>query len=187
VGWQWFGRIAGAELIGAAHYGMAQINKGRFTADVSGDEVVVFIIGMRVNKPWKLGKWLPVFVAMPKMLRYLQQHPDKGLLGYRQGATFIVQYWRSFEDLERFARDRDDPHLEPWRHYVRHVGNSGDVGVWHETFRTKVSDIETIYTNMPTAGLAKFTGGAVPVALKGHSAAKRIGIRETDDVAVPVP
>jgi Domain of unknown function (DUF4188) len=165
---------------------MAQINKGRFTADVSGEEIVVFIIGMRVNKPWKLTKWLPVFVAMPKMLKYLSLHPDKGLLGYRQGATFIVQYWRSFEDLERFARDRDDPHLEPWRRYVRHVGTSGDVGVWHETFRTKVADIETIYANMPTAGLAKFTGGAVPVSAKGHSAAKRIGFRDADDVAVPV-
>ncbi|HEY2301468.1 MAG TPA: DUF4188 domain-containing protein [Acidimicrobiales bacterium] len=166
---------------------MAQINEGRFTADLDGDEVVVFLIGMRVNKPWRIHKWWPVFTAMPKMLRYLAAHPEKGLLGYRQGATFMVQYWRSFEDLDRFARDRDDPHLEPWRRYVREVGNSGDVGIWHETFRAKVGDIETIYTNMPTAGLAKFSGGAVPVARKGQSAAKRIGYREVDDVAVPVP
>jgi len=62
----------------------------------------------------------------------------------------------------------------------------GDVGVWHETFRTKVSDIETIYANMPTCGLAKFSGGAIPVGRKGQSAAKRIGFREADDVAVPV-
>jgi hypothetical protein len=165
---------------------MAQINKGRFTADVGGDEVVVFIIGMRVNKPWKVRRWLPIVLAMPKMLRYLAQHPEKGLLGYRQGATFIVQYWRSFEDLDRFARNQDDPHLEPWRRFVRHVGSSGDVGIWHETFRTKVTDIETIYTNMPTAGLAKFCGGAVPVAAKGHSAAKRLGFRDTDEIAVSV-
>jgi hypothetical protein len=164
---------------------MAQINKGRFTADVAGDEVVVFIIGMRVNKPWRVRTWLPVFLAMPKMLRYLSQHPEKGLLGYRQGGTFIVQYWRSFEDLDHFARNKDDPHLEPWRRFVRHVGSSGDVGIWHETFRTKATDIETIYTNMPTAGLAKCSGGAVPVGGKGNSAAKRIGFRETDEVAVP--
>jgi hypothetical protein len=24
---------------------------------------------MRINKPWKLHKWLPVFRAMPKMIR----------------------------------------------------------------------------------------------------------------------
>ena len=35
---------------------MAQVQKGRFTADTSslGDEVVVFLIGMRINKPWKV-------------------------------------------------------------------------------------------------------------------------------------
>ncbi|HEX9529613.1 MAG TPA: DUF4188 domain-containing protein [Acidimicrobiales bacterium] len=166
---------------------MAQINQGRFTADLDGDEIVVFLIGMRVNKPWKVRKWLPVFLAMPKMLRYLTEHPEKGLLGYRQGLTVVVQYWRSFEDLDRFARNGDDPHLEPWRKFVRAVGSSGDVGIWHETFRAKVAEIETIYTNMPTAGLAKFTGGAVPVGRKGNSAAKRIGFRDTDDVAVPAP
>ena len=163
---------------------MKTINEGRFTADIDGDEVVVFLIGMRVNRPWKIRTWLPVARAMPKMLKYLDEHPEKGLLGYRQGPSLIVQYWRSFDHLERFARDADDPHLEPWRRFVREVGNSGDVGIWHETFRVKVSDIETIYTNMPTSGLAKFTGGPVPVATKGNSAARRIGHRTTDDVAV---
>ncbi len=97
---------------------MAHIRQGRHTADLqaAGGEVIVFLIGMRINKPWKLRQWFPVFVAMPKMLSYLQQHPDKGLLGYRQSLfpeLFIVQYWRSFADLERFARNPDDPHLEP--------------------------------------------------------------------------
>jgi hypothetical protein len=97
----------------------------------------------------------------------------------------MVQYWRSFEDLDRFARNQDDPHLQPWRRCLRHVGSSGDVGIWHETFHTKVTDIETIYTNITTAGLAKCSGGAAPVAVKGHSAAKRIGFRDTDEIAAP--
>ena len=52
---------------------MAAVQKGRFTADVSslGDEVIVFLIGVRINKPWKVRAWWPVFVAMPKMLKYL--------------------------------------------------------------------------------------------------------------------
>ena len=49
-----------------------------------GDEVDDFLIGMRVNKPWKVHAWWPVFVAMPRMLKYLAEHPDKGLLGYEQ-------------------------------------------------------------------------------------------------------
>ena len=113
---------------------MAHMRKGRHTADLqaAGDEVVVFLIGMRINKPWKFREWFPVMVAMPKMLRYLQQDPDKGLLGYRQSVfpdVILVQYWRSFADLERFARNPDDPHLEPWRQFNRAVKASGDVGI----------------------------------------------------------
>ena len=65
---------------------MRQVQNGRFTADVSslGDEVIVFLIGMRINKPWKVNAWWPVFVAMPKMLKHLEEHPEKGLLGYQQ-------------------------------------------------------------------------------------------------------
>ena len=56
---------------------MAEVQKGRLTADASslGDEVIVFLIGMRINKPWKVRVWWPVFVAMPKMLKYLCSTP----------------------------------------------------------------------------------------------------------------
>ena len=46
---------------------MAQVIGSRMSVEMEG-EFVVFLIGMRVNKPWKLHKWLPVFLAMPKML-----------------------------------------------------------------------------------------------------------------------
>ena len=38
---------------------VAQVRKGRHMADLSsaGDEIVVFLIGMRINKPWKPAKW----------------------------------------------------------------------------------------------------------------------------------
>ena len=169
---------------------MASIRKGRHTADLAalpGDELVVFLIGMRVNRPWKVAGWWPVFTAMPRMLRYLEQHPEKGLLGYHQAflpAPMIVQYWRSFADLERFARDRDDPHLEPWRQFNRRVGDNGDVGIWHETYRVRARDIETIYGNMPSHGLASAVG-MVPIGRGRDSAAARIGARPDDDPALP--
>lgn len=169
---------------------MSRIRPGRHTADLgaAGDEVVVFLIGMRINRPWKLRQWLPVFVAMPTMLRYLQQHPDKGLLGYRQSLfpeTFIVQYWRSFADLERFARNPDDPHLEPWRQFNRLVKASGDVGIWHESYRVRCTAIETIYSNMPPVGLSKALG-MIPVRRGQDTAAARIGARPTDEPPVPI-
>lgn len=50
---------------------MSEIRASRYTADLTdlGDEVVVFLIGMRVNRPWMVAQWWPVFTAMPKMLR----------------------------------------------------------------------------------------------------------------------
>lgn len=168
---------------------MTDVRAGRYTADLSnaGDEIVVFLIGMRVNKPWKLSRWWPVFTAMPKMLRYLKEHPEKGLLGYQQAllpAPMLVQYWRSFADLERFARDSDDPHLEPWREFNRRVGASGDVGIWHETFRVKTAAIETIYGNMPPTGLGAAVD-LVQIRRGRDSAAARIGASDADDPALP--
>ena len=168
---------------------MAEVFKGRYTADVSqlGDEVVVFLIGMRINNPLKVGLWWPVFTAMGKMLKYLSQHPDKGLLAVRTAffpEILLAQYWRSFEDLERFARDKDDPHLEPWRQFNRKIGKSGDVGIWHETYRVKTKDIESIYGNMPIGGLAT-ASALIPIQRGKDSAAARIGDAEDDKPALP--
>lgn len=166
---------------------MSTIRTGRHTADLTGlgDEVVVFVIGMRVNRPWRVAEWWPVFTAMPTMLRYLEQHPEKGLIGFRQAifpAPIVVQYWRSFADLERFAGDRDDPHLESWRRFNRRVGASGTVGIWHETYRVRTSDLETIYINMPPSGLA--TAGMLP--LHGRdSAAARLGLPREEPLPTP--
>ena len=136
---------------------MAKVHKGRYTAGMDG-EFVVFLIGMRFNKLWKVHRWMPVFVAMPKMLRVLQKNPDRGLLNARlswAGRTITtIQYWRSFEHLERFARDANDPHLAPWRKFNKKIGASGDVGVFHETFKVQPGNFESIYSNMPTMGLA---------------------------------
>jgi Monooxygenase af470-like len=161
------------------------VHRGRFTADIDGD-FVVFLIGMRFNAPLKVHKWWPVFVAMPKMLRVLAQHPELGCLGTQSWigrTTVIVQYWRDFESLDRFARDKDLPHLEPWRQFNRRVRASGDVGIWHETFKVPAGGYEAVYGNMPVFGLAR-AGAHVPVGRRGQSAASRIGAAAIDEPAV---
>ena len=164
---------------------MATIHPGRFTADVSSvvgpdgepvDEFVVFVIGMRINKLWKVHKWAPVAASMGPMIKELMTHPHKGLLGVRSmfgRTTTMIQYWRSFDDLERFARDGDGPHLAAWRAFNAKVGSSGDVGVYHETYKIKAADYECVYVNMPAMGLAAATSH-VPVARKGQAARDRI-------------
>lgn len=152
------------------------IHPGRFTARIEGD-FVVFIIGMRINRLWKVHRWMPVAAAMGPMLRELFTHPDKGLMAVRYGwsgrTVMLVQHWRSFEQLERFARDRDDPHLSAWRAFNRRVGSNGDVGIFHETYRVAAGAYEAIYSNMPVGGLAT-AGEHLPVASRGETARERI-------------
>ena len=123
------------------------------------EEIVVFLIGMRVNRAWKVRKWFPVAGAMTRMLKELYQHPEMGFLGAQMTlnfpTTFMVQYWRSFEDLAVYAGNRNALHLPAWREFNRRVGSGGDVGIWHETYRVPAGHYEAIYNNMPAFGLGK--------------------------------
>ena len=75
---------------GGTRHGTVQ--KGRFTADVDslGEEVVVFLIGMRINKPLKVRAWWPVFVAMPKMLKVPFRSTREGAAGLRAGHSPVA-------------------------------------------------------------------------------------------------
>lgn len=156
--------------------GMAQVFPGRYTADTGGDEVTVFLIGMRFNRWWRVDKWWPVFVAMPRMLRHLAADQGSGLLGWHLWpgrAVLVVQYWRSAAELVDFATDPAAPHAAAWRAFNRRVGRDGSVGIWHETFVVPAGRVETIYGNMPCFGLAAATAH-VPVGAARGSARKRL-------------
>lgn len=130
----------------------------RFTADINGD-FVVFLIGMRINDLWKVHKWLPVFLAMPKMLRELSMQKDLGLLGFRTrwgGRNIeVIQYWRSLEKLLAYAHNRDREHVPAWNDFNAQISDNGSVGIWHETYIVPAKQYEAIYRNMPPYGLAK--------------------------------
>jgi hypothetical protein len=166
---------------------MQQIRRGRFGAEIDGD-FVVFLIGARLNKPWLAVKSLVDLGGrrhgMQAMLEDLMAHPEKGLLGYRMGFATIVQYWRSFEHLEAFARDPGDLHRPTWLNWYRR-DPQGRTGIWHETFLVRAGEYEAIYSDVPEQGLAA-AGRAVP--LTGSSSA-RFRLRRAGDVApaeVPV-
>ncbi len=138
---------------------MADIRQGRWTAQIEGD-FVVFIIGARLQAthPLRSLRDLGEFKrGMRSMLGYLSEHPEKGLLGFQTAgvSTLVVQYWRSFEHLEAFAKDEDDPHLATWRNYWRRVGRSSRTGIWHETYLVRSGEYEAIYGNMPPFGLGR--------------------------------
>jgi len=158
---------------------MTEVIPGRMTHNYDGD-LVVFLIGMRINKPWRLDLWLPVFTAMPAMLAELSKDKESGLLGYRltfgAGGPLLVQYWNSHEKLYQYASNRDAAHRPAWAAFNRRARKApGAVGVWHETY--VVERAESIYAGMPVSGLAAATS-SVPVGRRGETAAERLGVRQ---------
>ncbi len=87
-----------------------------------------------------------------------------------------MQYWRSVEQLEAFARDNTLPHQPAWRAFNKSVGNGGDVGIWHESYVVHEGSYEALYGNMPRFGLAK-AGDYEPVGSRTQTASDR---RETN-------
>lgn len=148
-------------------------NGQRMAAEIEGD-FVVFLIGMRINKPWKVWAWLPVFLAMPRMLRELVQRPDLGCLGTEAGFGTVIQYWRSFEHLDAYARSSDAAHLPAWVAFNRRTAGSSDVGVWHETYLVRAGEYEAVYHAMPPKGLGK-AGRLVTAVGRRATAARRLG------------
>ena len=136
---------------------MATTIQQRVSGRMNGD-FIVFLIGMRVNRWWKVLQWLRVAAAMPRMLRELAAKPELGLLGAEAWfgrTTIMVQYWRSMDALLAYAKNRDAEHLPAWRAFNKLVGTGGDVGIWHETYRVRPGDYESVYVNMVPFGLGK--------------------------------
>lgn len=145
----------------------------RVAAELDGP-FVLFLIGVRINRPWKLWSWLPVLTAMPRMLAELQRRPELGLLHARAHFGFpnitAVQYWRSHEQLQAYAQARDKAHLPSWHAFNTSIGTNGDVGIWHETYLIAPGASEAIYVNMPPYGLGR--AGMTPDAVGPRATAQ---------------
>jgi hypothetical protein len=152
------------------------VHPGRFTAKLDAP-VVVFLIGMRINNYLDVRRWWFVVSQMGPMLRVLLQHREKGLLHFEtfvsHRGVMMLQYWSSYDALERFARSSDDPHLGSWRNFNRIVGSHPSAGIWHETYTIAPGQFEGIYGNMPLWGMAAATTHA-PVGAGRESAKERL-------------
>lgn len=159
---------------------MAPVLPGRTTHAHEGT-LVVFLIGMRVNQPWRPDRWLPVFRAMPPMLAELERDPDSGLLGSRlvldPRGPWLVQYWDSEERLYAYASNPEQSHRPAWTAFNAAARRPpGAVGIWHETF--VVERAESIYVGMPLSGLARATA-SVPVGRRSDRARQRLASGRT--------
>ncbi|WP_021591378.1 monooxygenase family protein [Actinomadura welshii] len=125
----------------------------------NAEPVVVFLVGIRINKWRRVGHWLPLLLTLPGMLRELVKSADSGLLAYRlligpglRQAT-LVQYWDRQDNLLRFARDLPGTHRSAQRRLWRHYGSGDAVGVWHELLPVAEGAHHGVYGNMPPMGL----------------------------------
>lgn len=151
------------------------IRSERLTASLDGS-FVVFLIGMRINQPLKIHKWLPVVTAMPRMIKELYQQPTLGFLHAETWfgrTTIMVQYWRSMEQLLAYAKIREAEHLPAWQAFNKAIGTNGSVGIWHETYAISAGQYENVYVNMPPFGLGR--AGTLQAATgRRQSAADRL-------------
>ncbi|WP_128435327.1 DUF4188 domain-containing protein [Streptomyces cyaneus] len=156
---------------------------GRTTAAAEGD-VVVLLIGMRINRFWAVHHWFPVALGMLRMLRQLQKAPERGLLGHvmltaSPRTHYVVQYWESKEKLYAFASSPDMLHQRAWALFNRREREGkvrGHVGQWHEAYVVPEGSYESIYVDMPAFGLAG-AHGQVPLEKRGRYAKDRFAHR----------
>lgn len=155
---------------------MAGIDTRRMTHRHEGS-LVVFHIGMTINRWSRPDRWWPVFAAMPGMLAELAKDPESGLLGSRllfgrRGPT-LIQYWASTDKLYAYAAEPSARHRPAWAAFNKRARTAGGaVGIWHETY--VVDRAESIYVGTPTMGLARATE-SVPVGPRGDRATQRLG------------
>jgi len=140
---------------------------------VAEEDFVLFMIGMRFNNWFAIHRWLPVFLAMPKMLKELHINRDLGFKSYEMWVSrtlILVQYWESSEKLIEYAKAKDSEHLPAWKAFNKLATKSNAVGIWHETYVIDKGKTENIYVNMPKFGFGKV--GNLQVATGNRNSAQ---------------
>ncbi|WP_231855435.1 DUF4188 domain-containing protein [Tsukamurella pseudospumae] len=153
--------------------------------DAHDGDVIVFLIGMQPRPTWNLGQAVFLTRSMFGMQRELKRDRRRGgaigfLGGYNAFTTtgpMAVQYWRSFEDLERYARSTDFRHRPAWLKFyaMTHQDGRSRAGIWHETYRVPAGGHESIYGDLAKPVGLGAAVGVQPVGRRGTSARERIG------------
>jgi hypothetical protein len=153
------------------------LHQQRMSAEMP-DSFVVFLIGLRFKRLWKVHKWLPPVLAMNRMLKELSEKPELGLLSFESfygRTTLLLQYWESKEKLLDYAINAFAEHIPAWKAFNRAGDTSSEFGIWHETYLVTPGHYEAIYVNMPPFGLGK-AGKLHPAHGKRATAKDRLDI-----------
>ena len=163
--------------------------RGRYCADIEGD-FCVFHIGAILNGKVPSEKFKELGDAFNEMVKELEADPEKfGFLGAsnyisaNQSVDTImsIQYWRSQEQLNAYARDHLSKHLQGMMWTSRVVRDSAHFGIWHESYSVRAGQYESIYINCPQILLGK-AGKLVPAAGHRKTARGRLGVTDGADL-----
>ncbi len=150
----------------------------RMTAQMGDKPFVVFLIGMRINRFWRIDRWLPVGRAMGQMLKELKANPADGLLGVENAGfsspSVMIQYWESVEKLHAYARAKDRSHHPAWVKFMKRTRGNNAVGVWHESYVVEPGNYEAVYVNFPRPFGLGNVGDLVPINGRLTTAAGRM-------------
>lgn len=146
-------------LIRTKHYTdplSKRVIPGRRHATIEGD-FVVFLIGARANRKIDLTfKWMGD--SMQNMVKELEDNPSLGYLGSESfvgtTGTLLVQYWKTVEDVNAYAKDASRKHFGTWMEMSKLGKASPDYAFWHETYKVSAGNYENIYVNCPDMMLA---------------------------------
>lgn len=137
----------------------------QYSARCTGD-FVVFLIGIRPNSAFPLTKsFADVGKAFQDMIAELEADRTLGYMGGdayvgandRKSTVMTVQYWRSYEALQKWTHTKMGVHVKTMLEYMKQDRIEGLNGIWHETYKIRDGEYESIYAHMPPIGLALAT------------------------------
>ncbi|KRE61705.1 DUF4188 domain-containing protein [Nostocoides sp. Soil756] len=152
--------------------------------------LAVFLIGLRVHRPWKVGIVRRAALAMPGMVAELEANKaaaargeaeSLGYLGSRSTleplGTTMIQWWRSTEDIYAYANSADHSHRPAWTaFYAAAKADPKAVTIWHETYAVEPGHAESVYAGPSRLGLGRLAG-VIPVGRRGETARERVRSR----------
>ncbi|KAK0833573.1 hypothetical protein LTR73_001335 [Friedmanniomyces endolithicus] len=142
--------------------------EGEFSSKPADDEIVVFLIGTRVNHP--MGLFAPGFAAVGDMFGQMAKDCDNhaeefGFLGMtswlnngtRETNNEVLQvaYFRTPEGLHEFAHSKY--HTNAWDWWNTNYKTHPHISIYHETYHIPKGHWETIYINSHRSHLGSAT------------------------------
>ena len=182
----------------ARHHGVIEdrlrkahpVYRGRWAGQIQGD-FCVFHIGIILNGHIPSGDAMKqIGEAFVRMHEELESDPEKfGFYGSTQYTStnlrvdlgMTVQYWRSQDHLNAYARNHMSKHFPAMVWSSKMMKVSDHIGFWHESFKVHAGEYEAIYVNCPQILLGK-AGTLLKAEGKWKTARGRLGLTDGKDL-----